>query len=161
MIFFFFSSRRRHTRWTGDWSSDVCSSDLWKASRMTQAIPLHTARVIRDAFHRAIKWADDFANGKRGEKSFELHEDWPFLCHGFNGAKDWLRQLAPPGWPCESPHAAQDRDNAPPFRRCVKKLGRRPSRRNSTPVLFGHHPTPRIRQIADSPPADNRKRKQP
>src|SRR6266487_6894717 len=28
MIFFFFSSRRRHTRWTGDWSSDVCSSDL-------------------------------------------------------------------------------------------------------------------------------------
>src|SRR6266487_1236551 len=28
MCFFFFSSRRRHTRWTGDWSSDVCSSDL-------------------------------------------------------------------------------------------------------------------------------------
>src|SRR5690348_17545485 len=29
MLFgFFFSSRRRHTRWTGDWSSDVCSSDL-------------------------------------------------------------------------------------------------------------------------------------
>src|SRR5690348_436863 len=27
---FFFSSRRRHTRWTGDWSSDVCSSDLIK-----------------------------------------------------------------------------------------------------------------------------------
>src|SRR5690348_17434099 len=28
LFFFFFSSRRRHTRWTGDWSSDVCSSDL-------------------------------------------------------------------------------------------------------------------------------------
>src|SRR5256885_2468120 len=28
MIFFFFSSRRRHTRLQGDWSSDVCSSDL-------------------------------------------------------------------------------------------------------------------------------------
>src|SRR6266487_3789811 len=27
-VVFFFSSRRRHTRWTGDWSSDVCSSDL-------------------------------------------------------------------------------------------------------------------------------------
>src|SRR5713226_241899 len=25
---FFFSSRRGHTIWTGDWSSDVCSSDL-------------------------------------------------------------------------------------------------------------------------------------
>src|SRR5690348_18448426 len=30
--FFFFSSRRRHTRWTGDWSSDVCSSDLLAAA---------------------------------------------------------------------------------------------------------------------------------
>src|SRR6266566_5557422 len=28
LIFFFFSSRRRHTRLQGDWSSDVCSSDL-------------------------------------------------------------------------------------------------------------------------------------
>src|SRR5207248_7623093 len=29
-FFFFFSSRRRHTRSYGDWSSDVCSSDLWR-----------------------------------------------------------------------------------------------------------------------------------
>src|SRR6266516_6810179 len=28
MVIFFFSSRRRHTRSYGDWSSDVCSSDL-------------------------------------------------------------------------------------------------------------------------------------
>src|SRR5437764_15311464 len=27
-MFLFFSSRRRHTRYIGDWSSDVCSSDL-------------------------------------------------------------------------------------------------------------------------------------
>src|SRR5439155_4176327 len=27
-VVFFFSSRRRHTRWPRDWSSDVCSSDL-------------------------------------------------------------------------------------------------------------------------------------
>src|SRR5256885_4398548 len=31
--FFFFSSRRRHTRLQGDWSSDVCSSDLYQAQR--------------------------------------------------------------------------------------------------------------------------------
>src|SRR2546430_11043947 len=34
---FFFSSRRRHTRFDCDWSSDVCSSDLlllWKLERM-------------------------------------------------------------------------------------------------------------------------------
>src|SRR5260221_5901133 len=29
-IFFFFSSRRRHTRSLCDWSSDVCSSDLYR-----------------------------------------------------------------------------------------------------------------------------------
>src|SRR5439155_14171143 len=28
VLFFFFSSRRRHTSWPRDWSSDVCSSDL-------------------------------------------------------------------------------------------------------------------------------------
>src|SRR5262249_56638393 len=30
-ICFFFPSRRRHTRWVSDWSSDVCSSDLRRA----------------------------------------------------------------------------------------------------------------------------------
>src|SRR5258705_192629 len=29
VVFVFFSSRRRHTRCLSDWSSDVCSSDLW------------------------------------------------------------------------------------------------------------------------------------
>src|SRR5437762_12561144 len=33
ILFFFFSSRRRHTRYIGDWSSDVCSSDLLARSR--------------------------------------------------------------------------------------------------------------------------------
>src|SRR5437763_384489 len=39
-IFFFFSSRRRHTRYIGDWSSDVCSSDLFRAltRRAAQAV---------------------------------------------------------------------------------------------------------------------------
>src|SRR5215203_2502625 len=31
VVFFFFSSRRRHTRYWRDWSSDVCSSDLGPA----------------------------------------------------------------------------------------------------------------------------------
>src|SRR2546422_6750289 len=30
LAIFFFSSRRRHTRCSRDWSSDVCSSDLWR-----------------------------------------------------------------------------------------------------------------------------------
>src|SRR5438445_13822022 len=32
-LLFFFSSRRRHTRYWRDWSSDVCSSDLSAAQR--------------------------------------------------------------------------------------------------------------------------------
>src|SRR5690348_6425898 len=42
-IDFFFSSRRRHTRWTGDWSSDVCSSDLLAAARERAGgiLPVH------------------------------------------------------------------------------------------------------------------------
>src|SRR5258707_5214330 len=36
-MFFFFSSRRRHTRYWRDWSSDVCSSDLNSPSMMTEA----------------------------------------------------------------------------------------------------------------------------
>src|SRR6266581_7357590 len=37
---FFFSSRRRHTRWTGDWSLDVCSSDLTAGAIATPACAL-------------------------------------------------------------------------------------------------------------------------
>src|SRR5207247_4824809 len=37
LYFFFFSSRRRHTRSTRDWSSDVCSSDYHVDGPCTQA----------------------------------------------------------------------------------------------------------------------------
>src|SRR3989442_305323 len=39
MCFFFFSSRRRHTRCGRDWSSDVCSSDLSPAGCFTKMVP--------------------------------------------------------------------------------------------------------------------------
>src|SRR5690348_18055576 len=39
---FFFSSRRRHTRWTGDWSSDVCSSDLDKNMEVGNSLLIQT-----------------------------------------------------------------------------------------------------------------------
>src|SRR2546430_6986223 len=41
-VFFFFSSRRRHTRFDCDWSSDVCSSDLLK--RLLSNASLEAAR---------------------------------------------------------------------------------------------------------------------
>src|SRR2546426_1969611 len=47
LFFFFFSSRRRHTRLQGDWSSDVCSSDL---KRAREAVQQHAdlARLSRE-----------------------------------------------------------------------------------------------------------------
>src|SRR5437879_3770770 len=47
---FFFSSRRRHTRYIGDWSSDVCSSDLFeKRDALNQEAQL--LRQERDLVH--------------------------------------------------------------------------------------------------------------
>src|SRR6266508_1490959 len=40
---FFFSSRRRHTRWPRDWSSDVCSSDLRRQRRDNRRPARHRA----------------------------------------------------------------------------------------------------------------------
>src|SRR3712207_7713758 len=37
-LYFFFSSRRRHTRYWHDWSSDVCSSDLYPAAEGRQLL---------------------------------------------------------------------------------------------------------------------------
>src|SRR2546427_6115033 len=48
-VFFFFSSRRRHTRFDCDWSSDVCSSDLLEqacATLRTEAV--FTPRMAAD-----------------------------------------------------------------------------------------------------------------
>src|SRR5690606_40520285 len=62
---FFFSSRRRHTRFSRDWSSDVCSSDLARAARPAllgrevvvrdheeaQVVPLEQRGQLRGAEH--------------------------------------------------------------------------------------------------------------
>src|SRR3712207_9238526 len=43
-LFFFFSSRRRHTRYWRDWSSDVCSSDLIWGATLTRWVSRATKR---------------------------------------------------------------------------------------------------------------------
>src|SRR5690606_40351998 len=58
---FFFSSRRRHTRFSRDWSSDVCSSDL-EAGRV-DAVRRRPAADPVDAVTREIL---DSAHGKVG-----------------------------------------------------------------------------------------------
>src|SRR5256885_9473042 len=50
LIYFFFSSRRRHTRLQGDWSSDVCSSDLAARPRARQrSRPRSERKKVRTA----------------------------------------------------------------------------------------------------------------
>src|SRR5207253_5293616 len=51
---FFFSSRRRHTRWPRDWSSDVCSSDLLIAHKDKFPGQLSGGQQQRVAIARAL-----------------------------------------------------------------------------------------------------------
>src|SRR5438876_5789209 len=67
-VFFFFSSRRRHTRWTGDWSSDVCSSDLAHPDREP---PASDARGVGASGARR----SDRAGGGRGARRAGLPRD--------------------------------------------------------------------------------------
>src|SRR6266511_2622825 len=53
LVFFFFSSRRRHTRFSRDWSSDVCSSDLGSRLALTQA-ELAGSRLRRPGLEIAL-----------------------------------------------------------------------------------------------------------
>src|SRR5256885_15173097 len=46
MVLFFFSSRRRHTRLQGDWSSDVCSSDLGVRGLLSLIILQHLMQRV-------------------------------------------------------------------------------------------------------------------
>src|SRR2546429_4805986 len=75
---FFFSSRRRHTRCSRDWSSDVCSSDLILSSPMIPEIAFGTdgwrgviaedftfanARVVTHAIARYVVLGEDARRG--------------------------------------------------------------------------------------------------
>src|SRR5437870_9373666 len=73
-VTFFFSSRRRHTRWPRDWSSDVCSSDLTFAITVRHRdATRYSLRRISDLTRVAPRWKAGFgyeflerADGFRG-----------------------------------------------------------------------------------------------
>src|SRR2546422_5141343 len=54
VVLFFFSSRRRHTRCSRDWSSDVCSSDLWTSSPPTWTVRSSVLAARRPAEMSAL-----------------------------------------------------------------------------------------------------------
>src|SRR6266566_9003147 len=58
LCFFFFSSRRRHTRLQGDWSSDVCSSDLARRAPRKETLALGIDRHLELELTRARRERD-------------------------------------------------------------------------------------------------------
>src|SRR5690606_39482147 len=70
-FFFFFSSRRRHTRFSRDWSSDVCSSDLKAGKRVGRWKFYHdpTRALVEEGEYvdglRQGMWTEYFTNGHR------------------------------------------------------------------------------------------------
>src|SRR3712207_7289052 len=79
--FFFFSSRRRHTRYWRDWSSDVCSSDLRRLAPGDEARVLGTpelfdslpredatAQFLADPRHHLLMAFDDEGRARSEER---------------------------------------------------------------------------------------------
>src|SRR3989449_10515955 len=58
LSFFFFSSRRRHTRCSRDWSSDVCSSDLEVSDEVENLVPHELVTVAKPVQDTALAHAD-------------------------------------------------------------------------------------------------------
>src|SRR5438128_9674358 len=74
-IFFFFSSRRRHTRCYRDWSSDVCSSDLPPAPPARPA-PLQATPRKPSRPQASRKWASSRSEERRVGKECRSRSTW-------------------------------------------------------------------------------------
>src|SRR5437762_4002833 len=87
-FFFFFSSRRRHTRYIGDWSSDVCSSDLMDAATgkpgasERAAVVHHLIDIVDpdDRYQAARFRADAAALVRSEEHTSELQSPMYLVC---------------------------------------------------------------------------------
>src|SRR5690606_39835690 len=72
-IFFYFSSRRRHTRFSRDWSSDVCSSDLEVSQRRLRVAPFEHELAeqpmrLRERATRLVAVILDLTQRQRGPR---------------------------------------------------------------------------------------------
>src|ERR1039457_7671291 len=95
-IFFFFSSRRRHTRLQGDWSSDVCSSDLtcsndgtrygWFASYADTPVGKMVVVIFLRSEERRVgkecrfRWSADHLKKKKRNLINQFRDVWTLVC---------------------------------------------------------------------------------
>src|SRR5256886_12568287 len=71
-VVFFFSSRRRHTRFDCDWSSDVCSSDLPEAVTLLEGITAHSpSPVLLDLLGDARTQTHELAKAEEAYRKAE------------------------------------------------------------------------------------------
>src|SRR3712207_7606914 len=91
---FFFSSRRRHTRYWRDWSSDVCSSDLDgqgnfgtadgdepAAMRYTEArLNALAMELLRDIDKETVDFTPNYDNERSEEHTSELQSRQYLVC---------------------------------------------------------------------------------
>src|SRR5438309_4742855 len=79
-LLFFFSSRRRHTRWNCDWSSDVCSSDLPEEIFMVEV----DARDDREDRRQNVGGVEAAAQANFDNPEFNAFAREAFERHGGN-----------------------------------------------------------------------------
>src|SRR5439155_5782330 len=81
-LLFFFSSRRRHTRWPRDWSSDVCSSDLHELETAKRERTATVNLVFRDGGLGSIRWKQMAKFGRMTGTGFD-NPDFVRLAEAF------------------------------------------------------------------------------
>src|SRR3989454_3491936 len=93
-FFFFFSSRRRHTRLQGDWSSDVCSSDL------PQGIPSRGANSACPGLGSRTEFFSHDSQGilktRSEEHTSELQSPCNLVCRLLLGSEEHTSELQSP-----------------------------------------------------------------
>src|SRR5439155_18377975 len=88
-MMFFFSSRRRHTRWPRDWSSDVCSSDLTPELKRREEGDFARAwgGIASLQFGLSIVWTEARRRGMTIETISRLMSSGPASIAGIAGRK--------------------------------------------------------------------------
>src|SRR5205814_3598954 len=93
VVAFFFSSRRRHTRCLSDWSSDVCSSDLRKKSKVNWCPKCATVLANEQVVNNGHCWRHE-------DTLVEQRELEQWFVRTTKYADELLRDLDRlPGWP--------------------------------------------------------------